>query len=212
MDLKYKDNSGLEWIIPNVRAYRVVKTQAARRDQFAPLALPPKPNGQGGQTEYLLQSGADLSLWRQLNPTSAVQKWLWGHETSGWIAWVEKRDVLRIEKANKKLPRRQRVPLWEAARLICWPAIALTGNLVYVKGDPTRNGWGEVVGIPADADMALINQEDYPGWIHTAYNPKGDLILRDGQPAKMPLMSRTGRAGKAKGGLWIDMTALELVE
>ena len=45
MDIKYKDKQGNEITIPHVAAYRVVKTQAARRDQFAPVALPPKPAG-----------------------------------------------------------------------------------------------------------------------------------------------------------------------
>ena len=73
MDIKYQTKDGAQVTIPHVAAYRVVKTQAARRDQFAPVALPPKPAGQGGQTEYLILSGDDLALWRRVNPTAPVQ-------------------------------------------------------------------------------------------------------------------------------------------
>ena len=213
MDIKYKDKQGNEITIPHVAVYSVVKTQAARRDQFAPVALPPKPAGQGGQTEYLILSGDDLALWRRVNPASPVQKWLWGHEQSGWIAWVEPKDALRIDKANKKLPRRQRVPLWEGARYICWPAIALTGNLIYVDSIvPTKKGaYGHVVGIPADADMALLSVDEYPGWLQKPFNPQGVPVKRDEVQPVMPLMAREGRKSKAKGGLWIPVDSLELV-
>ena len=62
MDIKYQTKDGAQVTIPHVAAYKVVKTQAARRDQFAPVALPPKPAGQGGQTEYLILSGDDDTL------------------------------------------------------------------------------------------------------------------------------------------------------
>ncbi len=213
MDIKYKDKQGNEITIPHVAVYRIVKTQAARRDQFAPVALPPKPAGQGGQTEYLILSGDDLALWRRVNPTFACRKWLFGRDSAGGIAWVAPTEVIRIDKMNKKLPRRQRQPLCEATRIIWWPAIALMGNLIYIDSIvPTKKGaYGHVVGIPADADLALLSVEEYPGWLQKPFNPQGVPVLRDGAQPVMPLMAREGRKSKAKGSLWIPMDSLELV-
>ena len=213
MDIKYKDKSGNEITIPHVAAYRVVKTQAARRDQFAPVALPPKPAGQGGQTEYLILSGDDLALWRRVNPTFAYRKWLFGRDSAGGIAWVAPTEVIRIDKMNKNLPRRQRQPLCEATRVIWWPAIALMGNLIYIDQIvPTKKGlYGHVVGIPADADTNLLTVDEYPGWFPKPYNPQGVPVLRDGVQPVMPLMAREGRRSKAKGSEWIPMDSLELV-
>jgi len=212
MELKYLDKTDTEWIIPHVTLFQVARTQAHKRAQFAPVALPPKPAGQGGQNEYLFLSGDDLALYRTLNPSYPVRQWLWGHDRSGWIAWAEPKEAQRIERENKKRKRRDWIPLHEA-RMICWPAIALMGNGIYIDDiQPTKKGeYGHVVGIPAAADLSLVNQETYPGWIHTAKNPGGGVILKDGQPAYMPLFAREGRKGKARGSLWIAMEYLEKV-
>lgn len=212
MDLVYQTKTLELKTIPGVSKWKIVKTQAKPKPQFAPVALPPKPAGQGGQNEYLFLDGDDLNLYRLLNPKWSIRQWLWGHDRSGWIAWVEKKEVQRINKLNKKRKRKDWIPLHEG-NMICWPAIAMLNNVVYI-GDTvqTKRGlYGRLIGIPADA---LLNETlllTHPGWIHVATNTKGTVIYRDGAPSYMPIYERAGRRSKAKGDLWINMDYLELV-
>ena len=85
------------------------------------------------------------------------------------------------------------------------------GNLIYIDQIvPTKKGpYGHVVGIPADADMALLSADEYPGWFPKPYNPQGVPVLRDGVQPVMPLMAREGRRSKAKGSRWIPLDSLE---
>lgn len=213
MEITYTTIEGNQKIIQGISKYLVAKTQAKPKPQFAPVALPPKPAGQGGQNEYIFLDGKDLAFERLLNPNLLIQKWLWGHEHGGWIYWVDKKDAARIARENKKRKRRDRIPLHVGARLICWPAIALLNNYLYIdqvvgtkKGD-----YGHVVGIPADAALDLSMITSHPGWIHIVTNTKGQVIYRDGCPSYMGVYAREGRRVKAKGSLWIPMSYVELI-
>jgi hypothetical protein len=200
--LTYLFTDGTEHAIPNVEERLIIKTQAKAKPQFAPVALPPKPGGQGGQNEYLFIEDADVRLCFALNLDAAIRQWLWGHEVAGWPYWVDKKDVTRIEKENQKRKRAERIPLWEAARVLCWPAVAMLGNVVYI--DKYVGNWGHVVGIPTDAAVNAEMIHSHPGWIHLAVNTKGQIILRNGLPSYVPIFAREGRRGKASGSLWID--------
>lgn len=212
MDLVYQTKNFSLKTIPGVSVWKVIKTQAKPKPQFAPVTLPPKPAGQGGQSEYIFLEGDDLEFYRLLNPKWSIRQWIWGHPTAGWIAWVYKTEVTRIAKLNKKLPRRDWIPLHEG-RLICWPVIAMLNNKLYISDSvQTRKGlYGRVVGIPTDALLDTTLLLTHPGWVHVATNTKGAVIYRDDAPSYMPIYERTGRRSKAKGDLWINMDYLELV-
>lgn len=201
MNIVYKTKTGETKTIENVLKFYVSKTQARKLTQFAPVALPPKYKGQGGQNEWVLIQGDDMELCRRLNPAPTIRQFLWGHTHGESIYWIEKREVRRVDEILKKIPRKRRPNKAELARVLCWPAIAIMMNIIYVA--EIKGEWSRVIGIPADADMSLITQEEYPGWIHTLYNPRGQLIWRGGFLSHMPLFDRVGRPGKAKGGLWI---------
>lgn len=214
MDIKYKDTDGLEWIIPNVTAYRIVKTQARKRAQFAPVALLPKPNGTGGQSEWIQIDGLTMDLYRLLNPNLACQQWLWSHDHGESIAWIEKKEQVRVDKIWRKIPRRMKVPRFTLARVLSWPAIAIMLNIVYTVGEPVKGKGGEmyleVVGMPADIDISTVTEEAYPGWVQACNSVSGKPVLRDGQNPKMILASRKGRKSPTKNGsLWIPVSTLE---
>lgn len=213
MNLEYTTKSGEVKSIQNVSIYKIIKTQAKSKPQFAPIALPPKPGGSGGQNEYMWIEGDDMELLKELNVNQAVRKWLWGHRQSGWIYWVDKQDAKRIDKENKGKPGKLKEKDWNAAKILNWPVIAILNNYIYISEivNTKKGPYGKVVGIPADAKLSTELLFTHPGWVHTANNTKGSPIYKDGELSFMPIFAREGRRNKAKGSLWIHLDFCELV-
>ena len=74
MNLEYTTKSGEVKSIQNVSIYKIIKTQAKPKPQFAPIALPPKPGGSGGQNEYMWIEGDDMELLKELNAIDFYSK------------------------------------------------------------------------------------------------------------------------------------------
>ena len=138
----------------------------------------------GGQGEWVLIDF--VPALQVLNPNPAVQHWLWQHDSNGWIYW-------RYKKDNS---------------LLCWPKIAIFDNLILT------NGYGkmlEVLGIPADADIdsMVTHWQDWPYWFHICKNNLGNVILRGGSMAIMPVVAPQGRSVKGAQYLEIDSNMVQ---